>query len=122
VGLGAAGTASATPSYPASAAGDWTGTLGSGGAARHIFVHIHKTLAGAYLGTMDSPDSASREVALSPMSMTDGSLAFAAGDATFRGQWDPMHGQWTGTWTEAGQTWPVSLKQDVDNATSRRLR
>ncbi|HEY5410882.1 MAG TPA: hypothetical protein VIJ94_09160, partial [Caulobacteraceae bacterium] len=119
--LGSAGIAKATPSYPAHAAGDWAGAIESEGAAKHIFVHIHKTLSGGYVGTMDSPEGGDRNVPIRPIGAIDDSFAFAAGDAVFRGKWDATRGQWRGIWTEAGASWPVSLRQDVDNATSPRL-
>jgi len=118
---GAAAIAGATPSYPANAAGDWSGTIRSGGAAKHIFVHIRRTLAGAYVGTMDSPEGVERNVEIKPLAATDGAFAFAAGQARFQGEWDAARGRWTGTWTDAGESWPVDLQQDVDSATSRRL-
>jgi hypothetical protein len=121
LGLGRGGIANATPSYPANAAGDWAGAIGSDGVAKHIFVHIHQTLSGGYAGTIDSPEGGNRNVPIRPIAAIDHAFAFAAGNAVFRGEWDSVRGQWRGTWMEAGASWPVNLRQDVDNATSTRL-
>jgi hypothetical protein len=112
----AAGTAAhATSSFPSSARGDWTGTLGSKSGAVHIFIHIHRTVSGDYVATMDSPDRGAARVPVTPIAAADHALAFAANGAEFRGDWDAARGQWQGVWTEAGASWPVSLRYDIDS-------
>jgi hypothetical protein len=92
-------------------AGDWMGTLHAQGAAVHIVVHLHRSHQGGYVGTLDNPERGAASVPLKSVATSDGVLTFAVADgAGFRGGWDDAHGQWRGTWTEAGASWPLSLK------------
>jgi len=119
--LAMAPVAHATPSFPPGATGDWMGTLGAMGAPRRIFIHIHQRLSGEYVGAMDSLDRDYASVPITPIAAADDTLAFAVDGAEFRGDWDAVHGQWRGTWTEAGASWPLNLTQNVDSRTSQRL-
>jgi hypothetical protein len=64
---------------------------------------------------MDSPDRGAARVPIMPIAAADHALAFAANGAEFRGDWDAARGQWQGVWTEAGASWPVSLRYDIDS-------
>jgi hypothetical protein len=117
--VGAAPLARAKPSFPSSAAGDWMGTVGSKVARRHVFIHIHETLSGGYVGTMDSPEGSAASIGIEPVAASGDTLAFSGGGAEFRGQWNNAHGQWEGTWTDADGDWPVSLRYEVRDTGSR---
>ena len=121
LGLAAAAPVQAAPLYPANSTGDWAGTIGPGGSTRHVFVHIRKTQAGGYVGVMDSPETSASSVPIAPVDAPAGALAFAGGGAQFRGDWDAAHGQWRGTWTEAGASWPVSLRYDLEDNSPARI-
>ena len=97
------------------------GALRSKGETGHIFIHIHKTVSGGYVGTMDNPDRGEASVPIRPIAAADNALAFAADGAEFRGDWDAARGQWRGTWTEAGASWPVNFTQNVDSGVNTRL-
>jgi len=117
-----AGTAgAATPSFPASAAGDWAGTVRAKDAPRHVFVHIHKT-QGGFTAVLNSPEGPAGGVVVRPLAADDGILAFAANGGEFRGRWSEANGRWEGTWIEAGVSAPLTLSFNDDSAMPRIAR
>lgn len=117
VGLALAATAAgaAAPSFPANAAGDWRGMVQAKDAPRHLFLHIHKTRAGGFVATLDSPERESGAVTATPLAAEDGVLAFAADGGRFRGEWSQANGRWEGVWTEAGVSAPLVLSLNDDS-------
>jgi hypothetical protein len=118
--LVAAGTAGAgTPTFPANATGDWRGMVQAKDASRHLFLHVHKTRAGDYVATLNSPEREPGALPVTPIAAEDGVLAFAADGGQFRGQWSQVNGRWEGTWTEAGVSAPLVLSMNVDSTAPR---
>ena len=118
--LAAATAASAgAPAFPANATGDWRGMVQAKDASRHLFLHVHKTRAGDYVATLNSPERAPGALPVTPIAAEDGVLAFAADGGQFRGQWSQANGRWEGTWTEAGVSAPLVLSMNVDSTASR---
>jgi hypothetical protein len=112
---------SARPVFPAGAEGDWSGTARVKGPAKHLFVHIHKTRAGDYAATVDSPEAETGAVPATPLAAPEGFLAFAADGGEFRGKWNDNRGRWEGTWAEDGLSAPMTLSFN-DNSSMSRLR
>jgi hypothetical protein len=107
-----------SPFFPASAAGDWVGTVQAKDAPRHIFLHIHQTHAGV-TAILNSPEGPAGGVAVRPLAADDGVLAFATDGGQFRGQWSAANGRWEGTWTERGADAPLTLSLNDDSAMQR---
>jgi hypothetical protein len=117
----AAGTAGAgTPTFPASAAGDWVGTVRARDAQRHLFLHIHTTHTGV-VAILNSPEGPPGGAVVRPLAADDGVLAFAADGGRFQGRWNTTDGRWEGTWTEAGVSAPLTLSLNDDGAMRTRL-
>lgn len=113
--LAAAPAGARTPSFPAGAAGDWTGVVQAKDAPCHLFLHIRKTRAG-YTAMLDSPEGPAGGVVARPLAADDGVLAFVADGGQFRGQWSAANGRWEGIWTEAGVSAPLTLSFNDDSA------
>jgi len=65
---------------------------------------------------MTSPELGGANIPLRPLAAGRNVLAFAADGARFRGDWDPLHERWDGTWTQSGDNLPLRLTQNDDNA------
>ena len=91
------------------AAGDWHGAI-------HLPVGDHRLAveitghAGAYAGTVASPEVSDRVAPLADVRVEDGTLSFAVPSirATYKGRWDGAAQTWTGQWSQ-GQDYPVTL-------------
>jgi hypothetical protein len=88
-------------------------------ASKHLFLHVHKTRAGDYVATLNSPEREPGALPVTPIAAADGVLAFAADGGQFRGQWSQANGRWEGTWTEAGVSAPLVLSLNVDSTGPR---
>ena len=102
------------------AAGDWKGTLVAGPAQSfQLGVHIKKTEAGL-AGTLDDTTRAASGLALSDVVLTGDTLSFklaiAGAPAAYTAKWDAAAGQWVGTWTQSGQSFPLTLAPGVQPA------
>ena len=120
--LAVVSAASATPTFPANATGDWRGMVQAKDAPRHLFVHIHKTRAGEYVATLYSPEDKAGDMVARPLEAPEGVLAFAADGGQFRGDWNDARGRWEGTWTQSGASAPLVLTLNDDSTAVRAER
>jgi uncharacterized protein len=115
-GLGLA-LALAGASFAADPSGDWLGDIAVGpGVTFHEAIHIEKTPQGGYSGTLDSLDRAAFGIALGDIAAGADTLSFTAAThpaATYTAKWDAASGQWTGQWSQNGQSFPLILARGV---------
>jgi hypothetical protein len=105
-GAGAAAPA-ATPAG-ASIAGDWNGSLNTGGATLRLVLHIATAKDGAFTGTLDSLDQSVMGIPITTITLKDSKLALTIDTVhgTYEGQVKPDGSGIDGTWT---QTQPMTL-------------
>ncbi|TFG66393.1 MAG: alpha/beta hydrolase [Gemmatimonadales bacterium] len=96
-------------SLPAQVVGDWAGTLTAGAVELALVLHVTETDSGL-AATMDSPDQGAYGIPASSVTVTGDSatIQFAGVGGAFQGQMldeDSL----SGSWTQAGQTFPLEL-------------
>ena len=89
-------------------AGYWTGVLNG---RIHLVVHLTKTSAGTYKGSIENTDNESGPVPISAVAAEAGNLRLTADQVGGRydGTWDAQQRAWVGQWTMQGQTLPLVL-------------
>ena len=94
---------------PADFAGDWAGTLDVGMKLR-IVVHLTAS-DGAWSGTMDSVDQSAKGIPIETVTVQDSSLTLdlPAIKGRYQGTLSDDGTQITGTWSQAGGTWPLNF-------------
>jgi hypothetical protein len=94
-------------------AGTWNGSLPSKPADLRLTLKFVKTAAGAATGTLDSPDQRSLGLALSAITLKNGTVRFEAygTGASFQGALDPDGTTLSGQWHQGGQFLPVDFKK-----------
>lgn len=91
------------PSKPApSAAGDWGGTLDTGGVQIRLVVHFTRAPGGGLAGTLDSPDQGAKGIPFSLVRQTGAAVhaEAAAIRAVYDSTLDAAGKTVTGTWTQ----------------------
>jgi hypothetical protein len=105
---------------PSLAAGDWIGTATIGGVTQHVAVHIHRSSAGGYTGTIAVPQNGTAGEPLRVIAVDDGTLVLRAlGGVNYRASWDSTNGQWIGALNQHGMTYPLILRRDDDQSAAR---
>jgi beta-lactamase regulating signal transducer with metallopeptidase domain len=91
------------------AAGDWIGALKT--PDLRVAVHIR----GSGGDTLDSPDQGAYDIPVADVTASADALSFAVPriKATYAAKWDVGRRAWAGTWSQAGQTWPLELTSGV---------
>ena len=91
-------------------AGDWTGHVGDGVTALHLNLHLIAR-DGRLSGTFDSVDQGAWGLPLANVEARDARLSFDLPIAHGRyvGAWDADAKAYVGTWSQAGQTTPLTL-------------
>ncbi|MES2442478.1 MAG: serine hydrolase [Pseudomonadota bacterium] len=114
--LGLAGAlaamALAAPATAQEAAGNWAGTLEPAPGARlPLVLHIKRDDAGTLSGTLDSPAQGVEGLPLAAITAEAGSLAFTVPPVggRYTAQWDAAAAAWKGTWSQGGQSLPLSF-------------
>ena len=96
------------------AVGRWSGTLVAGPQELEIVFNVSRADDGSLTGTMDVPTQGATGIPLSTVSFTDGTLSmtFAVpGGGSYEGTLDESGEGMTGTFTQAGQAFPMNLSR-----------
>lgn len=94
------------------AKGDWAGTLQVNATVElRLAVHIRATQSGALTGSFDSLDQQALGMPLANLTATAGRLSFdvPAVKGRYEATWNDGTKSWSGTWSQLGQNWPLSL-------------
>jgi hypothetical protein len=93
--------------------GDWQGRLAAGGASLRIAFHFSRTKSGAFLGTMDSLDQGAKGIPLNDIRLTQRTVSLEAKGigGSYRGELDPQGKRISGTWSQAGGSYPLHLEK-----------
>jgi pimeloyl-ACP methyl ester carboxylesterase len=101
--------------FPAAAqniAGDWQGTLNTGGSGLRVLFHFTQPAGGTLGGNFDSLDQDARGIPISSMALQNGKLTFAskAVEGTFEGRVSADGSTIEGTWNQ-GRDLPLMLRR-----------
>lgn len=93
--------------------GDWNGAIAAGGSSLHIVVHVTQTADGKLAGTLDSPDQGASGIAMTTISFTVPDFHFEIQSiaGTYDGKLDKDNATIVGTWKQAGNELPLTLKR-----------
>jgi pimeloyl-ACP methyl ester carboxylesterase len=100
----------------------WEGKLGIGaGLSLRIVVHVGKTAEGKLMATMDSPDQGAKGFKVDTITLDKTKLTFEmkALLAKYEGKLNAEGTETVGTWTQASNSLPLTLKK-TDKATELR--
>lgn len=100
----------------------WHGTLDVGGTQLRMVVHI-EAAGDSLTATMDSPDQGATGIPVQQVTATDDSLALVVSvvNGRFDGALDAEGETIEGTWTQNGQSFPLTLKRgEVETTQVRR--
>jgi hypothetical protein len=110
------------PAKPSDIDGDWLGTLDTGMGKLRLLLHITNTEDGL-TATMDSLDQGANGLPVNSITRTGAELKFEM--KSIAGNYDGTIatdlGTITGTWTQAGKSWPLVLKP-VKNKSELELK
>jgi hypothetical protein len=83
-------------------AGDWVGTLHTGGGDLHLALHITQSNDGVYQGSMDSIDQNAKGIPLSAIALKDSNLTFEAPSVqgSYTGKVAADSNEIDGAWTQ----------------------
>lgn len=98
---------------PAPVVGDWNGAIAAGGSSLHIVVHVTQAADGKLAGTLDSPDQGASGIAMTTISFTAPDFHFEIQSiaGTYDGKLDKDNATIIGTWKQAGNELPLTLKR-----------
>ena len=93
-------------------AGDWKGTLDTGGGQLHLVLHVTKTADGSLKATLDSVDQGANGIPVSSISFNDSKLILGidAVHGTYEGMVSPDASLIKGTWNQ-GAALPLEFKR-----------
>ena len=108
---------------PSDIDGAWWGTLDTGLVPLRMIFHITNTEDGLVV-TADSPDQNAKGLPVTTVTRNGSSLKLEMKQlaGVFEGKFDPALTAITGTWTQAGHTFPLVLKRLKDPAELERRR
>jgi len=94
--------------------GDWAGTLRPGNAEMRLILHV-KSADGKMSATLDSMDQGVKGIPVDSITCTDNAVAFDMNQigGHYEGKFDPEKKKIAGTWTQAGQSFPLDLEPYV---------
>ena len=97
------------------AAGDWIGTLKAGSADLRVVLHI-KEAEGKLSATLDSLDQGTKGIPVDSITFAANKLTFTSGaiSGQYEGNYDPAKQIFAGTWTQAGNSLPLSFEHYVE--------
>jgi hypothetical protein len=108
---GIAGLAVAGPA--AGIAGDWEGTLDTGGGSLRVVVHITQDKDGKLGGAIDSPDQGASGIEITAITYKAPALHFEVDsiNGAYDGKMNSEDSQIAGDWKQNGASLPLSLKR-----------
>jgi pimeloyl-ACP methyl ester carboxylesterase len=113
--------AQGTRTTPDSISGAWTGAIHLPGAALGITVNLSRSASESWSGTIDIPAQGGKGIPLSNVVIDGKSVSFAmpgpAGNPTFKGELSGDGTKISGTFTQAGATFPFDLGRRVTTVT-----
>lgn len=111
------------PTNPSDIDGAWWGTLDTGAASLRLVFHITNTEDGL-TATMDSLDQNVKGLPVTGITRDGASINIELKQlaGVFEGKIDKDLTTMTGTWSQAGNTWPLSLKRAKDSTEMERHR
>jgi pimeloyl-ACP methyl ester carboxylesterase len=107
---------------PTGTAETYEGKLNLGAAELRLVFHLFKQKDGSYQATMDSPDQGAKGIVLDAVSLKDNQvrMEFTAGKFVYEGKRSEDGKEITGTFKQAGQSFPLNLKRVAKATESRR--
>ena len=93
--------------------GDWQGLMVAGEAKLHLVLHITGDQKSGWKATMDSPDQKAMQLPVDSISLENGSftLEMKQLQAVFKGKLDAKSSSIAGTWSQGGQSIPVTFNK-----------
>ena len=103
----------ALPAIAQDAEGYWTGTLQIGTAELPVGFAVERGSDSTLSAALDSPSQGAFDIPVNAVVLEDDRLTFtiAALSGQYAGVWDDATQSWNGTWTQAGQTFPLALSR-----------
>jgi hypothetical protein len=94
-------------------AGDWQGTLDTGGGTLRVVVHISQDKDGKLTGALDSPDQGASGIAITAITYKEPDLHFEVGSigGSYEGKMNKENSQIAGDWKQGGGSLPLTLKR-----------
>ena len=94
-------------------AGDWQGTLDTGGGTLRVVVHITQDKDGKLSGAIDSPDQSASGIAITSITYKEPDLHFevASIGGSYDGKMNKDNSQIAGDWKQSGGSLPLTLKR-----------
>lgn len=109
----AAGLLAATPVQAQEFVGDWNGVLEAGGGQLTLVLHVTADEEGTLTATMDSPDQGAYGIPASGVETSGDSITVSFDAVPGGGQYAGTMGEdgesLSGTWSQAGQSFPLEL-------------
>jgi len=99
---------------PPGVAGDWQGTLDTGGGnTLRVVVHISQDKDGKLSGAVDSPDQGASGIEITAITYKEPDLHFEVGSigGSYDGKMNKESSQIAGDWKQGGGSLPLALKR-----------
>ena len=106
------------------AMGSWSGSLVAGPQTLEIIFHVTESESGALTGTMDVPAQGATGIPLTTVDVEDGKMTLTfpvPGGGTYEGTVNEAGDAITGSFTQAGQSFPMNLER-AEGASGPPLR
>lgn len=104
--------------------GDWQGLLVAGAEKLHLVLHITGDQKSGWKATLDSPDQKAMQLSVDSVSLENGMLTVEMKriQAVFKGKLDAKTSSIVGTWSQQGESAPVTFNkvQKAANASSHK--
>src|SRR5437588_635692 len=122
--IAAAGLLAAGAARAQSIAGDWKGTLKPGPVELRLVLHIAEGDKGTLTGTMDSLDQGAKGIPATAVKRDGADLTIGMKGLAceFKGKIAADVNSIEGTWTQAGNSIPLTVKRSKDGAQLERRR
>lgn len=104
--------ASTEAADPSGIEGSWIGTLSAGGQTLRVVFHFSRSASGAWSGALDSPDQGATGIPFDKVSVSGNAVhcEVAAIQGAFEGTLASETRTLSGTWTQLGNRFPLTLK------------
>jgi len=98
---------------PPGIAGDWEGTLDTGGGTLRVVVHITQDKEGKLSGSVDSPDQGASGIAITAITYKESTLHFEVGsiEGSYDGKMNKENSQIAGDWKQGGGSLSLTFKR-----------